>query len=193
MCGWICDNNGNIFNINYYIIYTDFWVCTSHTVAFWCRSISVSALVRVWEIFQYTLFLCLLGIRVLVDAREKLYIPWGKPSNQQHGDTMMAFDTRSVMAQGHGMVEQKVFQHYLPSIKALWADEGIQNAYDRRREFQLVSFSFSPTSSSLMALCSNALPVILMVVFEHPFFFLTGKLWLLFKFEQSPLPQNSPF
>lgn len=80
-----------------------------------------------------------LGIRVLVDAREKLHIPWGNPSNQQHGDTMMAFDTRSAMAHGHGMVEHKVFQHYLPSIRALWADEGIQNAYDRRREFQLVS------------------------------------------------------
>lgn len=82
-----------------------------------------------------------LGVRVLVDAREKLHIPWGKPSNQQHGDTMMAFDTRSAMAQGHGMVEHKVFQHYLPSIRALWADEGIQNAYDRRREFQLVSYT----------------------------------------------------
>lgn len=79
------------------------------------------------------------GIRVLVDAREKLHIPWGDPSNQRHGDTMMAFDTRSVMAHGHGMVEPKVFQHYLPSIRALWADQGIQNAYDRRREFQLVS------------------------------------------------------
>lgn len=79
------------------------------------------------------------GIRVLVDAREKLHIPWGNLSNQRHGDIMMAFDTRSVMANGHGMVEHKVFQHYLPSIRALWADQGIQNAYDRRREFQLVS------------------------------------------------------
>uniref|UniRef100_A0A146V978 Guanine nucleotide binding protein (G protein), alpha 13b n=1 Tax=Fundulus heteroclitus TaxID=8078 RepID=A0A146V978_FUNHE len=77
------------------------------------------------------------GIRVLVDAREKLHIPWGNPSNQQHGDTMMAFDTRSAMAHGHGMVQAKVFQHYLPSIRALWADQGIQDAYDRRREFQL--------------------------------------------------------
>lgn len=81
------------------------------------------------------------GIRVLVDAREKLHIPWGNPSNQRHGDTMMAFDTRSMMAHGHGMVEPKVFQHYLPSIRALWADQGLQNAYDRRREFQLVSVS----------------------------------------------------
>ena len=81
------------------------------------------------------------GIRVLVDAREKLHIPWGNPANQRHGDTMMAFDTRSVMALGHGMVEPKVFQHYLSTIRALWADQGIQNAYDRRREFQLVSKS----------------------------------------------------
>lgn len=76
---------------------------------------------------------------MLVDAREKLHIPWGKPSNQQHGDIVMKFDTRSAMAHGHGMVQHKVFQHYLPSIRALWDDEAIRNAYDRRREFQLVS------------------------------------------------------
>ncbi|XP_005812371.1 guanine nucleotide-binding protein subunit alpha-13-like [Xiphophorus maculatus] len=90
------------------------------------------------EEFRATIFSNVIkGIRVLVDAREKLHIPWGDPSNQQHGETMMAFDTRSAMAHSHGMVEPKVFQHYLPSIRALWADEGIQNAYDRRREFQL--------------------------------------------------------
>ncbi|KAG7505725.1 guanine nucleotide-binding protein subunit alpha-13 [Solea senegalensis] len=90
------------------------------------------------EEFRATIFSNVIkGIRVLVDAREKLHIRWGKPSNQRHGDTMMAFDTRSAMARGHGMVEPKVFHHYLPSIRALWADQGIQNAYDRRREFQL--------------------------------------------------------
>ncbi|XP_022620648.1 guanine nucleotide-binding protein subunit alpha-13 [Seriola dumerili] len=90
------------------------------------------------EEFRATIFSNVIkGIRVLVDAREKLHIPWGNLSNQRHGDTMMAFDTRSAMAHGHGMVEAKVFQHYLPSICALWADQGIQNAYDRRREFQL--------------------------------------------------------
>ncbi|XP_061568873.1 guanine nucleotide-binding protein subunit alpha-13b [Cololabis saira] len=93
---------------------------------------------RAKEEFRATIFSNVIkGVRVLVDAREKLHIPWGNPSNQHHGDTMMAFDTRSAMAQGHGMVEPKVFQHYLPSIQALWADQGIQNAYDRRREFQL--------------------------------------------------------
>uniref|UniRef100_A0A8C8X6W7 G protein subunit alpha 13 n=1 Tax=Panthera leo TaxID=9689 RepID=A0A8C8X6W7_PANLE len=76
------------------------------------------------------------GMRVLVDAREKLHIPWGDDSNQVNGDKMMAFDTRSSMA-AQGMVESQVFLQYLPVIRALWADSGIQNAYDRRREFQL--------------------------------------------------------
>ncbi|XP_028841148.1 guanine nucleotide-binding protein subunit alpha-13b [Denticeps clupeoides] len=76
------------------------------------------------------------GVRVLVDAREKLHIPWGDPSNQMHGETMMAFDTRSAMMT-QGQVDTKIFLQYMPAIKALWADSGIQNAYDRRREFQL--------------------------------------------------------
>ncbi|KAK3553044.1 hypothetical protein QTP86_031205 [Hemibagrus guttatus] len=73
------------------------------------------------------------GIRVLVDAREKLHIPWGDTSNQTHGEVLMSFDTRSA----HGMVEPKVFQQFLPAVRSLWADSGIQHAYDRRREFQL--------------------------------------------------------
>ncbi|KAG5262604.1 hypothetical protein AALO_G00276860 [Alosa alosa] len=76
------------------------------------------------------------GVRVLVDAREKLHIPWGDPDNQMHGETMMGFNTRSDMMI-QGLVETKVFNHYLPSIRALWNDSGIQNAFDRRREFQL--------------------------------------------------------
>ncbi|XP_029484795.1 guanine nucleotide-binding protein subunit alpha-13-like [Oncorhynchus nerka] len=76
------------------------------------------------------------GVRVLVDAREKLHIPWGSPDNQVHGDNVMSFDTRSVMM-ANGQVETSVFLKYLPSIQVLWADSGIQQAYDRRREFQL--------------------------------------------------------
>uniref|UniRef100_A0A1A8LKR1 Guanine nucleotide binding protein (G protein), alpha 13b n=2 Tax=Nothobranchius TaxID=28779 RepID=A0A1A8LKR1_9TELE len=76
------------------------------------------------------------GIRVLVDAREKLHIPWGDPNNQPHGDKVMAFDTRSAKMV-NGQVDRQVFYEYVVAIKALWADSGIQNAYDRRREFQL--------------------------------------------------------
>ncbi|XP_070596427.1 guanine nucleotide-binding protein subunit alpha-13 isoform X2 [Erythrolamprus reginae] len=74
-------------------------------------------------------------VRVLVDAREKLHIPWGNPANQTNGDKMMAFDTRSEVVQG--MVQTYTFLQYLPTVRALWTDSGIQHAYDRRREFQL--------------------------------------------------------
>ncbi|KAL6475270.1 LOW QUALITY PROTEIN: guanine nucleotide-binding protein subunit alpha-13a [Colossoma macropomum] len=92
---------------------------------------------RAKEEFRATIYSNVIkGVRVLVDAREKLHIPWGDPSNQAHGEVMMGFDTRSSMM-AQGIVETKVFLHYLPSIRALWADSGIQSAYDRRREFQL--------------------------------------------------------
>ncbi|XP_059388131.1 guanine nucleotide-binding protein subunit alpha-13-like isoform X1 [Carassius carassius] len=92
---------------------------------------------RAKEEFRATIYSNVLkGIRVLVDAREKLHIPWGDPENQVHGETVMGFDTRSSMMT-KGMVETKVFLNYLPCICALWQDSGIQNAYDRRREFQL--------------------------------------------------------
>ncbi|ELW67458.1 Guanine nucleotide-binding protein subunit alpha-13 [Tupaia chinensis] len=92
---------------------------------------------RAREEFRPTIYSNVIkGMRVLVDAREKLHIPWGDNSNQLNGDKMMAFDTRSPMA-AQGMVETRVFLQYLPAIRALWADSGIQNAYDRRREFQL--------------------------------------------------------
>uniref|UniRef100_A0A3B1JI38 Guanine nucleotide binding protein (G protein), alpha 13b n=1 Tax=Astyanax mexicanus TaxID=7994 RepID=A0A3B1JI38_ASTMX len=92
---------------------------------------------RAKEDFRATIYSNVIkGIRVLVDAREKLHIQWGEPSNQEHGETVMAFDTRSSKMM-HGMVETKIFLQYLPSIRSLWADSGIQHAYDRRREFQL--------------------------------------------------------
>ncbi|XP_046893472.1 LOW QUALITY PROTEIN: guanine nucleotide-binding protein subunit alpha-13-like [Hypomesus transpacificus] len=89
---------------------------------------------RAKEEFKGTIFSNVIkGVRVLVDAREKLCIPWGEPSNQKHGETVMAFDTRSAQ----GQVQADVFLKYLPAIRCLWADTGIQHAYDRRREFQL--------------------------------------------------------
>lgn len=75
---------------------------------------------------------------MLVDARDKLHIPWEDPSKQTHGETLMAFDTRAALPSQAGM-ETAVFLQLLPAVRALWADGGIQNAYDRRREFQLVS------------------------------------------------------
>ncbi|KAB0360751.1 hypothetical protein FD755_020757 [Muntiacus reevesi] len=92
---------------------------------------------RAREEFRPTIYSNVIkGMRVLVDAREKLHIPWGDNSNQLNGDKLMAFDTRTPLT-AQGIVETQVFLQYLPAIRALWADSGIQNAYDRRREFQL--------------------------------------------------------
>uniref|UniRef100_A0A8C2BP91 Guanine nucleotide binding protein (G protein), alpha 13b n=1 Tax=Cyprinus carpio TaxID=7962 RepID=A0A8C2BP91_CYPCA len=102
---------------------------------------------RAKEEFRATIYSNVMkGVRVLVDAREKLHIPWGDPSNQAHGNVMMAFDTRSAMV-SQGMMETEVFLQYMPSIHALWADTGIQNAYDRRREFQL---DYLPTQQDIL-------------------------------------------
>lgn len=107
------------------------------------------------------LFLVVAGVRVLVDAREKLHIPWGDPANQSNGDKVMAFDTRAVTV-AQGMVETGVFLDYLPAIRALWADSGIQHAYDRRREFQLVRFGLRclelPACDSVPALLLRETP-----------------------------------
>nr|XP_040032301.1 guanine nucleotide-binding protein subunit alpha-13 [Gasterosteus aculeatus aculeatus] len=92
---------------------------------------------RAREDFRATIYSNVIkGVRVLVDAREKLHIPWGDPENQRHGDSLMAIDTRSAKM-ASGQLETSVFLRYLSAIRALWDDSGIQNAYDRRREFQL--------------------------------------------------------
>lgn len=87
-----------------------------------------------------------------MDAREKLHIPWGNPANQTNGDKMMAFDTRSEVVQG--MVQTHTFLQYLPTVRALWADSGIQHAYDRRREFQLVRHN---NSSCFCSYCDGTI------------------------------------
>jgi len=37
-------------------------------------------------------------------------------------------------------MDPDTFVKYVPHIRELWKDKGILEAYDRRREFQLVSF-----------------------------------------------------
>lgn len=71
------------------------------------------------------------GMRVLIDARQKLKIPWGDESN--NSDAMKVFDFTG------SYVDQHVFCDYVDSLRKLWQDSGIRTAFDRRREFQLVS------------------------------------------------------
>ncbi|XP_026107591.1 guanine nucleotide-binding protein subunit alpha-12 [Carassius auratus] len=71
-------------------------------------------------------------MRVLVDARDKLGIPWQNSENEKHGMFVMSFENKAGMP-----VEPCTFQLYVPALQALWNDSGIQEAYGRRSEFQL--------------------------------------------------------
>ncbi|XP_016324309.1 guanine nucleotide-binding protein subunit alpha-12-like [Sinocyclocheilus anshuiensis] len=72
------------------------------------------------------------GMRVLVDARDKLGISWQNSENEKHGMFVMSFENKAGMP-----VEPCTFQLYAPALQALWNDSGIQEAYGRRSEFQL--------------------------------------------------------
>lgn len=82
-----------------------------------------------------TLCVTLQGMRVLVDARDKLGISWQSCENEKQGMLVMSWEGRV----GGSGVEPSEFQLYVMALNALWADNGIQEAYARRSEFQLVS------------------------------------------------------
>lgn len=73
------------------------------------------------------------GMRVLVDARDKLGISWQSCENEKQGMLVMSWEGRV----GGSGVEPSEFQLYVMAVSALWADAGIQQAYARRSEFQL--------------------------------------------------------
>ncbi|XP_033824198.1 guanine nucleotide-binding protein subunit alpha-12a [Periophthalmus magnuspinnatus] len=73
------------------------------------------------------------GMRVLVDARDKLGISWQSCENEKQGMLVMSWEGRV----GTTGVEPGEFQLYVMALNALWADTGIQEAYCRRSEFQL--------------------------------------------------------
>ncbi|XP_049577150.1 guanine nucleotide-binding protein subunit alpha-12 [Syngnathus scovelli] len=73
------------------------------------------------------------GMRVLVDARDKLGIGWQSCENEKQGMLLMSWEGRA----GAVGVEPGEFQLYVMALSALWADAGIQQAYARRSEFQL--------------------------------------------------------
>lgn len=70
------------------------------------------------------------GMKVLVDALQKLGIPWGEECNRPHGSRLMRYEPSMVL-------DSSAFAGYAPSVRALWQDSGIRTAFDRRVEFQL--------------------------------------------------------
>ncbi len=71
------------------------------------------------------------GMKVLVDAWRNLRLEWQDPSNEQHAEKILNFKAPQY-------IDTDKFMGYLESLKSLWLDIAIQDAYDRRREFQMV-------------------------------------------------------
>ncbi|CAH2071460.1 unnamed protein product, partial [Iphiclides podalirius] len=64
----------------------------------------------------------------MIRAMDLLKIQYGNPSNVEKAELISSIDFESVTT----------FESpYVEAIKALWADSGIQECYDRRREYQL--------------------------------------------------------
>jgi hypothetical protein len=74
------------------------------------------------------------GMQVLVDAREKLEIPWEHPTTHLAANQAILFHSSNEL-------DVDTFRQYAPIIHRLWQDRAIKKAYDRRREFQLVSWN----------------------------------------------------
>ncbi|KAK2166882.1 hypothetical protein LSH36_34g08000 [Paralvinella palmiformis] len=71
------------------------------------------------------------GMKVLIDARDKLHIPWGNEKNAIHADKVWSYSNNILL-------DEPIFLHYVSDLLVLWDDSGIKNAFDRRREFQLM-------------------------------------------------------
>jgi guanine nucleotide-binding protein subunit alpha-12 len=70
------------------------------------------------------------GMKVLVDARNKLHIPWENPHNSESGNFILKYDNNTYL-------DARLFSQYAPILYNLWRDAGIRRAFERRREFQL--------------------------------------------------------
>lgn len=70
------------------------------------------------------------GMKVLVDARDKLCIPWGDAANAHHGQRILRYEPSQAL-------DWDTFSRFAPSVRILWQDDAIRTAFDRRVEFQL--------------------------------------------------------
>ncbi|KAL9926281.1 guanine nucleotide-binding protein subunit alpha homolog [Glossina fuscipes] len=80
--------------------------------------------------YQYVIYQNVIrGMQVLIDAREKLEIPWGNNDREKDSSETKLMECTSIDAEK--------FTQYAAVIARLWQDRGIRRAYERRREFQI--------------------------------------------------------
>ncbi|XP_014088630.1 guanine nucleotide-binding protein subunit alpha homolog [Bactrocera oleae] len=80
--------------------------------------------------YQYVIYQNVLrGMQVLIDARQKLEIPWENNERENDANYAKLIECSNV--------EIDNFIQWSPYIRRLWQDRGIRRAYERRREFQI--------------------------------------------------------
>lgn len=83
--------------------------------------------------YQHVIYQNLIrGMQVLVDARQKLGIEWRNAALQKHADELLQFGDLAAL-------DARRFRESASVLRELWADGAVRDAYDRRREFQIVS------------------------------------------------------
>ncbi|XP_072538501.1 guanine nucleotide-binding protein subunit alpha-14 [Salminus brasiliensis] len=68
------------------------------------------------------------AMQSMIRAMEMLKIPLTNPDNQTHANLLNELEVDKVM---------ELDQNYVEAVRSLWSDQGIQECYDRRREYQL--------------------------------------------------------
>ena len=70
------------------------------------------------------------GIQALCNAMVNLKIKYANPAvNEPHAEIMLAIELEEVTS---------LDDAHASAIQSLWADKGLQEAWDRRREFQIM-------------------------------------------------------
>ena len=70
-------------------------------------------------------------MKVLVEARRRLSIPWADPNCEQQGAAVL-------QTFNNEQLDTQMFSEFVPAVKQIWSDEGIQQTFARRSEYQIV-------------------------------------------------------
>ncbi|KAH9502103.1 Guanine nucleotide-binding protein subunit alpha-13 [Dermatophagoides farinae] len=84
------------------------------------------------ELRHVIYFNILKGIKVLIDARAKLSIPWSDKTADIQSKADLVF-----RAETNNLITFEYFSRYTALIDLIWNDDGIQTTFQKRNEYQL--------------------------------------------------------
>lgn len=69
-------------------------------------------------------------MKVLLEARRRLSIPWSDPNSEKRTGALQSYNNEQL--------DTQTFTDYVPAVKQIWNDGGIQQTFARRSEYQIV-------------------------------------------------------